>query len=64
MRDAPEAYKKRYVDLYGDLRKHEDGEWVFIPKPDKENTVVFCKDKSKWAIIDLVYDLILDHQND
>jgi hypothetical protein len=51
--------KLRFVLLYGKIVK-VDGEWTWIAAPDKECLIRTMKHKSRWTIIEYIFDILRD----
>jgi hypothetical protein len=51
--------KLRFVLLHGRIAK-VDGEWLWTAAPDKECLIRTMKHKSRWTIIEYIYDIIRD----
>jgi hypothetical protein len=53
--------KPRFVLLYGKIAK-VDGEWLWTAAPDKECLIRTMKHKSKWTIIEYIFDILKDEK--
>lgn len=59
------AEKLRYVLLRGKLIRSGD-EWIWTAAPDKECLIRTMQHKSRWIIIEFIYDTLKDaktHEN-
>lgn len=56
-KEIPFRYKLRYVCLFGKI-KQIGTMWQFTPDPIKQCSCLFMEHKSKWVVVETVYDII------
>lgn len=61
MKDMNPRYKIRFVQQFGKL-KQSNGEWYFVANPLVDCPVKEMINRSKWSIVDTVYDAIVSYR--
>lgn len=61
MKDIKPRYKYRFVQQFGKL-KQANGEWCFTANPLVDCPVKLLSNRSKWAVIDTLFDAIKSYR--
>lgn len=61
MKEIKPRYKYRFVQQFGKL-KRANGEWYFMANPMIDCPVKLLSNRSKWLIIDTLFDAIRSYK--